>query len=98
MKSILEELYDGKIFPEEQIVPKDHNYRPLNEKISELLEEWKKKLSEDDYYQLESFLELCSESSSMEASESFVYGFKLGALIMVEVFTGRGDLVRKVSD
>ena len=98
MKSILEELYDGKVFPDEQIVPKDHNYGPLNEKVSELLEEWKKKLSEDDYYQLESLFELSSELSSMEASESFVYGFKLGALIMVEVFSGRGDLVQKVSD
>jgi hypothetical protein len=34
MKTILEELYDGHIFPGELIVPKDPEYRPLNKQIA----------------------------------------------------------------
>jgi len=94
MKTILEELYDGNIYPDELIVSKDPEYRPLNKRISDMLAMWKKKLSEDDYNQLENLLDLRSQSSSMEASESFMYGFRLGALIMIEVFTGKEELVR----
>lgn len=94
MKSILEELYDGNIYPDELIISKDPEYRPLNKRISDMLAMWKNKLSEDDYNQLENLLDLRSQSGSMEASESFMYGFKLGALIMMEVLTGKEDVVR----
>lgn len=96
MKSILEELYDGNIYPDELIISKDPVYRPLNKRIYDMLTMWKKKLSEDDYNQLENLLDLRSQSSSMEASESFMYGFKLGALIMMEVLAGKEDMVRKM--
>lgn len=94
MRSILEELYDGNIYPDELIISKDPEYRPLNKRISDMLAMWKNKFSEDDYNQLENLLDLCSQSSSMEASESFIYGFRLGALIMMEVLTGKKELIR----
>ena len=94
MKTILEELYDGNVYPDELIVPKDPGYPPLREKMSTALEMWKQKLSEEDYGQFESLLDLRSEMSSMEASATFVYGFKLGALIMLEVLGGKEDIVR----
>ncbi|GBF32095.1 hypothetical protein DCCM_0286 [Desulfocucumis palustris] len=94
MKSILEELYEGNIYPNELIISKDPEYRPLNKKISGMLAMWKKKLSEDEYNQLEKLLDLRSQSSLLEASQSFMYGFKLGALIMMEVLTGKDELVR----
>lgn len=94
MKTILEELYDGNIYPDELIIPKDPGYNPINQKISDMLEMWKKKLSEDDYKQFEMFMDLRCEASSMEVSASFIYGFKLGALIMIEVFAGKEELVR----
>lgn len=93
MKTILEELYDGNIYPDELIISKDPEYRPLNQKISDTLEMWKKKLSENDYKLLEALLDLRCESSSMEASASFMYGFRLGAVIMIEVLTGKEELV-----
>ena len=95
MKSILEELYASNIYPDELIIPKDPEYHPLSQKISDILEMWEKKLSENDYNQLETLLELCSQLNSMEASESFIYGFRLGALIMTEVLTGKEELVRE---
>ena len=94
MKTILEKLYEGNIYPDEFIIPKDPEYRPLNQKISDTIETLKKKLSEDDYNQLENLLDLRSQSSSMDAAASFMYGFKLGAVIMIEVLTGKEELVR----
>ncbi|SDH99937.1 DUF6809 family protein [Desulfosporosinus hippei] len=94
MKSILEELYNGNLYPSELIVSKDPKYRPLNRRISEIGAIWKKKLSEDEYNQLETLLDLRSQSSSMEATESFVCGFRLGALIMIEVLSGKEEFLR----
>lgn len=88
MKSILEELYRGNLNPEERMVPNDPEYRPLSRKISEFMVEAKHRFSEDDFKVLEEILDLNGESSSMVTSEAFVQGFRMGALVMVEVFVG----------
>jgi predicted metallo-beta-lactamase superfamily hydrolase len=93
MKTILEELYDGNIYPDELIVSKDPEYRPLNQEISNTMKIWRSKLSEDDYEQLEALMDLRCKSTSMEASATFMYGFKLGAIIMIEVLTEKEKLV-----
>ena len=94
VKSILEELYDGMIYPDELIISRDPEYRPLNQKISNTMDMWRNKLSKDDFTSLESLLDLRSQVDSMHAEASFMYGFKLGSLIMIEVLTGKGELVR----
>jgi hypothetical protein len=48
------------------------------------------KFSERDFELLEQILDLNGESSSMVTSEAFVQGFRMGALMMVEVFCGDG--------
>ncbi len=50
-----------------------------------MLETWKKKLDADDLIQLENILDIQSEIKDMEILNSFMQGFKLGALIMIEV-------------
>lgn len=94
MKTILEELYEGNIYPDELIIPKDPEYWPLNQKISDTIEALKEKFSEDDYKQLEELLKMRCVTSSQDATASFLYGFKLGANIMIEVLTGKEELVR----
>lgn len=94
MRTILEELYNGNIYPDELIVSKDPEYRPLIKEISDTLEMWKKKLSKDDFEKFEALLDLRCRSSSMDAAASFMYGFKLGATIMIEVFTGKEELIQ----
>ena len=94
MKSILEELFDGSIYPDVLIISRDPEYYPLNKKISGTMEMWKNKLSEDDFKELENLLDLRSQSDSMHAAASFMYGFKLGAAIIIEVLNGKGELVR----
>ena len=94
MKTILEELFAGNIYPDELIVPKSLEYSLLNNEISDTTEKLKEKLSKDDCEQLEALLDLHSKSSSMDAAASFMYGFKLGATIIIEVLTGKEELVR----
>lgn len=90
MKRILEELYRGNLNPEERMIPTDPEYRQINRKLSELMVEAKQRFSEDDFKTLEEILDLHGESSSMVASEAFGQGFRMGALVMVEVFCGEG--------
>ncbi|GIP59246.1 hypothetical protein QNH46_13890 [Paenibacillus woosongensis] len=89
MKSFLEDLYYGKLYPGEQIVSNDPKYRALNREISEMMQMWRQKLSEEDFRQLEAMLDLQGESNSIHNMETFVQGFKLGASMMIEVWNGK---------
>jgi hypothetical protein len=74
MKPLLEELYYGRIYPFEQIVPQDPKYRPLGQKISDIKETLEEKLPAEDVQALEDLLDLSCDSSVMEAYASFEYG------------------------
>lgn len=91
MKSIVEELFCGNLKPEERMVPTDPDYRPLNKKISEIMQEAKDRFSEKDFATLEQILDLNGESNSMVIKEAFVQGFRMGTLVMVEVFCRDGE-------
>ncbi|MDN4067935.1 hypothetical protein QYF50_08525 [Paenibacillus vini] len=95
MKSILEELYRGNLNPQERMVPTVPEYRLLNRKTSDLMEELKQRFSEDDFKVLEKILDLNGESNSILTSEAFVQGFRMGVLVMIEVFCGEGKGVEK---
>ncbi|MEK4112140.1 hypothetical protein ABIC86_000280 [Paenibacillus sp. DS2363] len=86
MKSILEEIYYGNLRPEENIVPKDSEYRSINKEITANIEKFQKKLSEDDFKQLEELLDMIDNINSTNSCEAFVTGFKIGTLITNEVF------------
>ena len=46
-KSILKQLYDGEIYPAENILPKCEEYGKTEQEISGIMEQLKNKLSED---------------------------------------------------
>lgn len=85
--SILDRWYRGTLYPFEEIVPRNRNYYPLNEKIGSEREYFKGKLSSEDKERFEKWDELVLESSCMNGYANFSYGFKLGAMLMCEVFT-----------
>jgi hypothetical protein len=62
-----------------------NQYRPLNQKISGIKQALQAKLPAEDYQTLEELLDLSCDSGVMETYASFEYGFKLGALMMLEV-------------
>ena len=84
MKSILEELFYGRIRPFELIVHQDPEHS-LNRKISDLKLALQEKLPAEDVQAVEELVDLCCGSGVLESAASFRYGFRLGAQVMMEV-------------
>ncbi|MCT2195568.1 hypothetical protein M3G15_10505 [Paenibacillus sp. p3-SID1389] len=97
MRSLIEELYTGHILPDEMIVSRDPKYRPLCRQISELTESWRKKLTEEEFSELEYLMDLQAQANDMHSMAVFKYGFRLGASLLTEVLTGTDELVRHPS-
>ena len=95
MNSILSDLYEGKLHPDETIMLTDPEYLQNNRAISNTIEACKKKFSESDFKLLEEVLDLYGTSRAMLNSASFVEGFKVGALVMIEVIKGREKVANK---
>ncbi|MEK3703220.1 DUF6809 family protein [Paenibacillus sp. FSL R7-0198] len=84
MGSILEQLYYGNLRPEENIVPKDAEYRSINKEITAYIDKFQKRLSEEDFKQLEVLFDKMDQVHSIHSKEAFASGFKIGTLIMIE--------------
>lgn len=91
MKSILMELYYGKLFPYENIAPKSKEYREVRERLTALISSCKETLSKEQYEALEMICDLEVQSSSMTEEKGFITGFRLASLLMIEIFTGARD-------
>ena len=89
--SILEELYNGQVYPFEDIVPQTKAYRAANRKAGEIREYFSESLSPEDEEKFEEMNRLFHESTYIEAYENFTYGFRLGVLLMCDVFMGYGE-------
>lgn len=83
MPTLLESLYYGHLAPEGQVVPRDPEYRQMCGEMSEAMEAWKEKLSGEEFTKLEALIDLQQEIQGL-------YGFKLGAALMIEVHSGYG--------
>ncbi|MFB5763243.1 DUF6809 family protein [Paenibacillus medicaginis] len=94
MGIILENLFYGNLRPNECIRPANSEYLNLNRKISSLMDSYHKKLSPEEYDELEKLIDLLGQSTSMYSAASFTEGFQLGAKMMIEVFGGT-DLKRE---
>ncbi|MNY57117.1 hypothetical protein D3C86_1932740 [compost metagenome] len=92
MKTILEALYRGQIQPEETIVPSHPEYRPLSRQISAQTEQWRNRLGEEAFRELEEYFDLCDSVESMHIEAAFLQGFRLGANLMIEVMSKREEL------
>ncbi|MEK3901734.1 DUF6809 family protein [Paenibacillus sp. FSL R7-0179] len=97
MDSILESLYHGNLHPDENIIPDDSQYSILRKRTSDIIEVWKKRLSAEEFDELEALLDLYGQTHGMELAASFKYGFRMGAGIMVEVFTEKEELADTMS-
>lgn len=92
MRSIIEDLYYGKVIPYEQFTNYTRDYTRVNNKISSEMKEYQNKLPKSEYDRLEELFKLYTESSIMENGQSFIHWFRLAAAIMAEVFTAQTKL------
>lgn len=91
MKSVMEELYYGNIYPLEQIVPDNKDYRPLGEKLEAATEALKKTLNTEDAARLELMNSNSCELNSMTNYAAFSHGLRLGIMLMSEAFSGKAE-------
>ena len=86
--SILDDLYSGRIYPLEKIIPKDPNYRSVSNEIGELRKFFREKTAPEDKEKFNRWNQLIHEAHYMECYENFAYGFRLGALLFTDVISG----------
>lgn len=91
MKSILEALYDGKLYPAEQSFPKSEEYHRISRAHSQHQRDFSdalRKLDPSLVQQFDTIIEEENEDMSYELTDMFISGFRLGARIIIDVFQG----------
>lgn len=86
---ILEALYNGELYPSEQIVPDSKEYVEASRNADKLLEHFEKTLDESEYALLEKMWSYRTDYESIAGEEHYRYGFALGVLLMTEVYGSR---------
>lgn len=84
----MEDFYYGRLRPNELVKPSDPEFQKINQKITESLQMLKEQYSEEEFEQVEKLIDLQSDSNSMQSALSFIQGYRVGALMMIEVFKG----------
>lgn len=90
-ETLLKQLYNGEIYPSETINCKAPEYRELSHKISDETEYFKATLSPEDWSRLEQLDDMIHDRSAAYSYENFLYGFRLGVGLMIEVLTDRDE-------
>ena len=82
---ILEDLWSGRFYPAETVVPTDPKYREVNREISESIERLKAQLTSEQFAQVEQLLEQMAFAHSIEQESQFCFGFAAGIRLQQEV-------------
>ena len=94
---VLEEFYNGRLFPSQQIMPEDVTFatafcaflRKIAKKTGNERDYLMKVLSKEDAKRFKEFDELVFQQSDMIAYANFKYGFQLGSKMMSEILTDK---------
>ena len=91
MQSILEEFACGKISPFDGSYRKDSRYEHTLKSLCEVEDKLMSALDDQSKEMLRQFMDLQEELSLTEGIDKFIYGYRLGVLMTVEVFSGRNE-------
>lgn len=89
MDKILQQLYNGEIYPAEQFLPLMEEYKELRKKQYTHYADFTKELEQLQPPLYERFIKIMDEQLDtvpLEMSQMFIDGFRLGAKMMIEVF------------
>ena len=89
--SVLKDLYNGEVYPFENIMPQDENYRPISNKVGELRAYFTEKLPQEDKERFAEWNRLICEMLHMEGYANFSYGFRLGVRLMADVMVNNTE-------
>ena len=91
MKSILEELFYGNVCPNTDCRSNDEQTRPLMGYIADHHDALFKELTDKQKDTLEKFDDCWNELTDINEREIFVYAFRLGMSIAIEVLSPTTD-------
>jgi len=93
-KSILQKLYDGEIYPSENICVDTPEYHKLNDKLADEKERFIKTLSDNNRDLFKIIEELYDELPEIYSYAGFAHGFKLAVSLMAESLNGTATLIQ----
>jgi vacuolar-type H+-ATPase subunit H len=83
--SLLEKLFDGQVYPSEQILPKSKLYQEAQKKQEEIKEKLLSELSQKQQESLQEYRNQMLIESEEYAKESFKMGVKIGAEFIISI-------------
>lgn len=94
MSSILKELYDGNICPADHTVAQGENAKKYKMLIGSQIEigtQLEKSLDEQERKQFDAYRDMQIDLNILEQEELFLYAFRLGARMMLELTSPYDD-------
>ena len=88
---ILEEMYSGRFYPCETVVPTSEVYRKAVKACENLMEQLSQRLSKEDYELVKELRAQTAIAQCEESESHFKYGFSAG-LIVLHDYTCRADV------
>ena len=82
---ILEDLWSGRFYPAETVVPTNPKYREVNREISEKMERLQAQLPQEQFTLVEQVMEQTALAHSMELESHFCFGFAAGIRLQQEI-------------
>lgn len=93
MGKILEALYEGNLLAEPIIEKRSKEHQKACDFAFGMLEEFSAKLNEDEKETLDKIVNALTNENQYYATDRFVRGYCLGALMMMEIFEKRDELI-----
>ena len=91
MKNILEDFAYGNINPDVGTIKKGSKYEHVMQTIADSEKRLLNMLDEESKELFIKCLSLQSEANAISNTDKFIYGYRLGVLMTMEVFKGRED-------
>ena len=88
MRTLLEELWYGNVYPQEQSTKNNREVKELISLMGKNREELSATFTNEQKVTLEKYDDCVNEMYSIIEREAFTYGFRLGGRLMLEMLTG----------
>ena len=83
---ILEEMYSGRFYPCETVVPTSEVYRKAVKACEKLMEQLSQRLSKEDYELVKELRAQTAIAQCEESESHFKYGFSAGLIVQHEAY------------
>lgn len=87
----IKDFYYGRFRPSTERFIKNSEYAELLKTVSAMMDEFDKKLSEQDKTDISNIYELQSKLTGISSEENYASGFRDGARLMMDILIGRNE-------